>query len=158
LNDVDFELELIGRDEITVTYILNLLAQQKALPKSDFQKSISQLLGGTVHLRSKKELIEEFINNYLDHIPFASQIEDEFYKFRDGKKKVALQQFIKEENLNFDKVQHLIDNYLFTEHEPRNEEIASTFNVKPKILELSPMIKKVKEKLMKFIDVFIEGI
>jgi type I restriction enzyme R subunit len=158
LEDVDFELELIGRDEITVSYILNLFAQQKAIPKSDFQKSISQLIGGTVRLRSKKALIEEFIHKYLDKIPFASQIEEEFYKFRDEKKKAALKQFVQKENLNSEKVQYLIDNYLFAKHEPRNEEIAATFNVKPKILEISSMIKRIKEKFMNFIDIFIEGI
>jgi type I restriction enzyme R subunit len=44
LNDVDFELELIGRDEITVSYILNLLAKQKTLPSPNFHATISQLL------------------------------------------------------------------------------------------------------------------
>ena len=69
LEDVDFELELIQRDEITVTYILSLLAKLKGTTnitkKEALHQQIMQIIWWNRSLRSKRELIEEFINNYL---------------------------------------------------------------------------------------------
>ena len=64
LEDVDFELELIHRDEINVAYIIKLLAKLKNAKASEAQqqkKAIMDLLGGDIELRSKRELIEKFI-------------------------------------------------------------------------------------------------
>jgi type I restriction enzyme R subunit len=156
LNDVDFELELIGRDEITVSYILNLLAKHKALPTPNFHSTISQLLSNSIHLRSKKALIEEFINAYLDTIPFASSIEDEFYTFREEKKKAALEKLIADEALLPDKVQSLLEKYLFTAKLPLREDIADTLITKPTILQRKTVIERVSEKLKQFIEIFID--
>lgn len=55
LDDVDFELELIHRDEINVTYILKLLAKLKdAKPeeKESQEKSLVELVAGDAKLRS----------------------------------------------------------------------------------------------------------
>src|SRR5690606_26315191 len=64
LNDVDFELELIHRDEINVSYILSLLANLKdANLKGDKleqkKKEIRDILSSDAKLRSKRELIEK---------------------------------------------------------------------------------------------------
>ncbi len=64
LNDIDFELELIHRDQINVVYILQLLARLKTTNKSEAQKqkkAIIDLLGGEITLRSKRELIEKLL-------------------------------------------------------------------------------------------------
>ena len=68
LNDVDFEVELIHRDQINVAYIIKLLAKLKQAKSTEAQKqrkAISDLLGGDVELRSKRELIEKFIAEKL---------------------------------------------------------------------------------------------
>jgi type I restriction enzyme R subunit len=111
-----------------------------------------------VQLRSKKALIEEFIDKCLETIPFASDIEDTFYEFWDEKKKEALKKLIAEEGLISNRVQQLIDTYIFTEKKPLREEIVSTLKVKPTILQRKTVVERVSEKLMKFIEVFIEGI
>jgi type I restriction enzyme R subunit len=57
LDDVDFELELIHRDEINVVYILKLLGklhEAEEEEKEAQRKVISDLLGGEAQLRSKK--------------------------------------------------------------------------------------------------------
>jgi type I restriction enzyme, R subunit len=84
LDDVDFELELIHRDEINVSYILKLLATLKDAKKSDREKKqqeIVDMLTGEAHLRSKKELIEKFILENLPQIEDSDSIPDEFEKF-----------------------------------------------------------------------------
>ena len=84
LDDIDFELELIHRDRINVAYILKLLAQLKDAKLSDYQsqkKAIIDLLGGEVRLRSKRELIEKFIDENLPKIEHLNDIEDEFTQY-----------------------------------------------------------------------------
>jgi type I restriction enzyme R subunit len=61
LEDVDFELELICRDEINVAYIRKLLANLKGNGHEKRRKEIIDLIAGEAHLRSKRELIEKFI-------------------------------------------------------------------------------------------------
>jgi type I restriction enzyme R subunit len=61
LEDVDFELELIHRDEINVSYIIQLLIKLKSKVQKDVsqaEKEIFNLLNTEAHLRSKRELIE----------------------------------------------------------------------------------------------------
>jgi type I restriction enzyme R subunit len=60
LEDVDFELELIHRDEINVAYIIQLLIKLKAQAQKDTTKAeqeIFNLLSTETTLRSKRELI-----------------------------------------------------------------------------------------------------
>ena len=60
MEDVDFELELIHRDEINVAYILQLLIKLKSEKQKDTSKveqEIFNLLGTETTLRSKRELI-----------------------------------------------------------------------------------------------------
>ncbi len=90
LDDVDFELELIHRDEINVAYILRLLAELKDSddPK-EFElrkQQITDLLGNDPNLCSKKELIEEFISENLDKVQDSADIEEAFESFWDVKK------------------------------------------------------------------------
>lgn len=64
LEDVDFELELIHRDEINVSYIIQLLIKLKSQTQKDTTKAeqeIFNLLSTETTLRSKRELIEKFI-------------------------------------------------------------------------------------------------
>ncbi|GAK76149.1 type I restriction-modification system,restriction subunit R [Nonlabens ulvanivorans] len=58
LDDIDFELELIHRDQINVAYILQLLAQLKESKASDAaaqKKAIIDMLSGNIELRSKRD-------------------------------------------------------------------------------------------------------
>lgn len=60
LEDVDFELELIHRDEINAVYILKLLAKLKTGTKEQqdkVRKEIVDMLASELQLRSKRELI-----------------------------------------------------------------------------------------------------
>ena len=63
LDDVDFE---VRRDLINVSYILNLLRNLSKLDASSAkEKQITDLIEGDLNLRSKKELIEKFIDENL---------------------------------------------------------------------------------------------
>lgn len=73
VEEVDFELELIQRDEINVAYILKLLAnlqrdRQADVTSEEYQSqkaSILELIGKEAQLRSKRDLLEKFIEERL---------------------------------------------------------------------------------------------
>lgn len=160
LEDVNFEVELIHRDEINVAYILRLLAKMKGETPEEqirLRKSIDDLMSGEVQLRSKRELIDKFLNENLLLIEDEDDVEKEFYKFWDEQRIVALQKLSEEENLNSEKLQKLIGNYLFTEKTPLRDDIIDTMNQSPSLKERRSVAERVLEKVKKYIETFIEG-
>lgn len=161
LEDVDFELELIRRDEINVDYIIRLLAQ--LVDANEEQKvkvlsSIQNTLSSDAVLRSKRELVEKFIARNIPNITDSETVANEFDSFWSSEKAKAFETMCVEEGLMTDKLQKLINDYLFTGRKPRRNELAATLKEKPKILERDSIITKISKKLNNFIDTFVEGV
>ncbi|UNY99863.1 type I restriction endonuclease subunit R [Zhouia spongiae] len=161
LDDVDFELELIHRDEINVTYILNLLASLKDASKSEQEakkKEIVDILSGEANLRSKRELIEKFIQDNLPQIEEAESIPQEFEKFWTEEQQKAFEVFVKEENLSSDRTQKLIEDYLYAEREPLRDELLDLIEGdKPSVLKRKSIGDRILQKVINFVDTFING-
>lgn len=159
LDDVDFELELIHKDEINVAYILQLLARYKDASDKDkeaHKNNIMSIINGQAHLRSKKELIEKFINENMLHISDSDNIENEFEKFWDTEKEIAYDKLCLEENLDCTKIKQVIDTYVYEERKPLKDDIAGTLLVKPKLLERKKIVPRVLEKVVEFVDKFYD--
>jgi len=157
LDDVDFELELIKRDEINIDYILVLLANlhdSDSEHKEKMKKSILDLVAWEVALRSKRELIEKFIEENLWNIKDSSNIWNEFDKFMILHKSSEFEKLCNDENIDSVKFAKLISDYLYTEKMPLKEEIADTLNYKPKLLERKSVIDRIKDKMQEFINIF----
>lgn len=157
LEDVDFELELIHKDEINVTYILKLLAQFKDSSEQEQQtqrQNIVNIINGNAQLRSKRELIERFIDGHLMSIADVDTVDDAFEKFWDEEKIKAFDELCEEENLNKEEVKKVVDTYLYDERPPLGDDIANTLNVKPKLLERRKVVPRVLDKIMMFVDRF----
>ena len=157
LEDVDFELELIHKDEINVAYILKLLAAYKNAEEKDKKKhreNIDNIINSNTTLRSKRELIEKFINENLMQISDENSIDDEFDKFVDEQKSIAFKKLCEEENLNCEEVQKVIDTYLYDERKPLNSDIVKTLNFKPKLLERKKIVPRILNKIVKFVELF----
>lgn len=167
IEEVDFELELIQRDEINVSYILALLAKLKVAEQSDDeneQKSaasrkqvILDLLGSEVQLRSKRELIEKFISDYLPGIKSAGEVEAGFETFWNEEREKSLIELCEQEGLKRADVEQMIAAYHFTHREPLREKVVAALEVKPKILERKTIIERVTRKLMDLIGTFDDG-
>ncbi len=161
LEDVDFELELIHRDEINVTYILKLLANLKNAEEGDKakkQKEIIDLLTGEANLRSKRELIERFILESLPQIEDTDTLPDQFEKFWNVEQVKAFKQLVEEENLSEAKTELLIENYLFAEREPLREEIIDLIEgEKPTILKRKTVGDRILNKIIAFVETFVNG-
>ena len=145
-------MELIHRDEINVAYILKLLAKLKDSDKEEQEKqrkAILDIISSESHLRSKRELIEKFIQNNLPFIEDSENIADEFYSFWNEERKNALETLTKEEDLNFDKIQKLIGDYLFTEKEPLRDNLIEAMNYRPSLKERRSVAERISAKIRK---------
>ncbi len=161
LGDIDFELELIHRDEINVAYILKLLAKLKDAPEEEQQKqkqAILEIMTGDARMRSKRDLIERFIQENLPLIKDSDDIQDEFENYWSKERLLAIQNLSKEENLDAEKLQTLIGNYLFTEKKPLRDDIIDMMNKRPALKERKTVAERVTDKIIGFVETFINGI
>ncbi|SMG16694.1 type I restriction enzyme, R subunit [Marivirga sericea] len=160
LQDVDFELELIHRDEINVNYILKLLGQLKTSSKSEAarqKKQIMDMLGADVELRSKRELIEQFIEEQLPKIADAADIPDAFDQYWEDQKLKALNEICEEENLDRAQFKSLIETYIYNEQEPLRDEVFKCLDSRPSVLQARSIGERIIAKMKEFVQVFVEG-
>ena len=161
LEDVDFELELIHRDEINVNYIIQLLIKLKASVQKDFtatEKEIFNLLNSDAQLRSKRELIEKFIQENLPVLEDTDDIPEAFDKFWNEEQQKAFNQLVKDENLSADRTEKIIEDYLFAEREPMRDEVLELIEGnKPTVLERKKVGDRILSKIIDFVDTFING-
>lgn len=160
LNDVDFELELIHRDEINVSYIMKLLAQLKnarGREAAKQKKQIIDMLAGEVELRSKRELIERFIDKHLPKIENVDRIPDEFEAYWENEKMLALKELCEEENLDQAQFKSLIDAYIYSDQEPLRDEVFKCLDNRPSVLQARAIGERIILKMKEFVQVFIQG-
>jgi type I restriction enzyme R subunit len=161
LEDVDFELELIHRDEINVNYIIQLLIKLKASVQKDItktEKEIFNILNSDAQLRSKRELIEKFIQENLPVLEETDDIPEAFDKFWNEEQQKAFHKLVKDENLSVDKTEKIIEDYLFAEREPMRDEVLELIEGnKPTVLERKKVGDRILSKILDFVDTFING-
>ena len=158
LEDVDFELELIHRDEVNVTYIMQLLAnlKDKEGDNADKQrKAILDLVAGDAQLRSKRSLIEKFILENLPNVKGSDAVPEAFSAYWNEEKQVALTAICKDEQLDAEKVGTIINKHLFTEITPLRDDVVATMVNKPKLMQRKKLAQRALDKIMGFIDTFI---
>ena len=161
LDDIDFELELTRRDEINVSYILRLIARMVGADEekqSEIKKTISDTMANTPELRSKRELIERFINGSLPHIKNSSDVEGHWAEFVSEEQVKAFRAMCAEEGLNAEKTQALLDHYVSTGRIPRKHDLGEVLVAQPSVLKRESILLRLKDRITKFIETFIEGI
>ena len=161
LEDVDFELELIRRDEINVDYIVRLLARLVDASGEQREKlitNIMNIMSADAALRSKRDLIRKFIDQNIPHLSDSEEVEAEFDKFWSKEETEAFEKLCSEEGIAADKLHEVISDYLFSGRKPSREVLAETLIQTPKILERDSILTKISKKLSNFIETFIEGV
>ncbi len=160
LDDIDFELELIHRDEINVTYIVNLLKGLKDVPEKDQESEKEKILDAMmseVELRSKRELIEKFINKHLPLVGDAESVPDAFQAFWEAEKQRAIKVFSETEQLDQNKLESVIEGFLYTNREPMRDEVIDMLQVRPKLKERASTAERLIQKVTHYVDTFING-
>ena len=161
INDIDFELELIHRDEINVSYILNLLSTLKNSPVDEHEKQkkkIIEIISGQSDLRSKRELIEKFIDENLPHIEDSDNIPEEFEKFWDKERSEYIDRLVDEEKLDKGKLEKVIGDYMFTEKEPLRDDLIDMLHKRPSLKERSSTSKRLKNRIVDFVETYNTGV
>ena len=159
LDEVDFELELIRRDEITVDYIIGLLSKMveaSEQEKSQLRKQIAELINGNEKLRSKRELIDKFITSWLPYIADSDSVEGEFQRFWGEQEQYMLEQLAAAEGFDLARLRRLIDNYNYTGRLPRSDEYVAALQNNPRLSGRRALIERLKTNVCLFIDTFID--
>ncbi|WP_315523054.1 type I restriction endonuclease subunit R [Fusobacterium massiliense] len=109
-DDIIFEIELIKQVEINIDYILMKIAEYYKSNKEDKEilVDIKKAIDSSIELRSKKELIEGFI----DRVNSSKNVTEDFKKFVREEKEKDLEKVIEEEKLKPEETKKFIDNSL----------------------------------------------
>ncbi|HIX83894.1 MAG TPA: type I restriction endonuclease subunit R [Candidatus Megamonas gallistercoris] len=106
--DIVFEIELIKQVEVNIDYILMLVAKYHKGNCKDktILVTIDKAIDSSIHLRSKKELIHNFVSS----INTAAHVEDDWKKFVNKAKDEDFAVIIKEEKLKAEEAKKFVDN------------------------------------------------
>ncbi len=104
-DDIVFETELIRQFEIDIDYIIMLLENYKTSGDVEIIPTIKKLIASSSDLRSKKLLIEAFIEN----IDSVDNVQEEWAEFVRAKALEELEEIIKEYRLKHDGTYDLIE-------------------------------------------------
>ena len=109
-DDIVFEIELIRQIEVNIDYIIMLVAKYKESNCKDktILTTIDKAINSSIELRSKKELIERFI----EQINVSTKVDVDWHKFLDESKEAEISAIIEEEKLKPEETRRFIANAL----------------------------------------------
>ena len=107
-DDIVFEIELIRQVEINIDYILMLVAKyhDSNCEDKEILITIDKAINSSIQLRSKKELIENFIRT----VNASTEVDADWRKFVLEQKETDLSAIITEERLKPEETRKFIDN------------------------------------------------
>ncbi|OLA94672.1 MAG: DEAD/DEAH box helicase [Candidatus Melainabacteria bacterium LEY3_CP_29_8] len=107
-NDIEFEMELIRQVEVNIDYILLLVIKYHKTNCTDKEilADINRAICSSPQLRSKKELIE----NFIAAINTSTKVDEDWKKFVVEQKEADLKQIIDDEKLKPEETKKFIDN------------------------------------------------
>jgi type I restriction enzyme R subunit len=107
-DDIVFEIELVKQIEVNIDYILMLVAkyQQSNCKDKTILTTIDKAINSSIELRSKKELIERFI----EQVNVSTKVDEDWRKFLHERKEADISAIIEEEKLKPEETLRFIDN------------------------------------------------
>lgn len=159
INDIDFELELIRQDKINVAYILQLLTDANATsvdPAAHSQRlaDILDIVSSEPSLRSKRDLIEKFIQQNMAALNTGDGLDTAFKNYWEAEREGAMQVLCVEEGIERKQLDDLIRLYEFTGHAPEREDVVGALRVKPRILERRKIIDRIIDRMTSIVSTF----
>jgi type I restriction enzyme R subunit len=107
-DDIVFEIELIRQIEVNIDYILMLVEKYRNSNCKDksILTTIDKAINSSIQLRSKKELIEHFI----EQVNVSTKVDEDWRKFLHERKEADISAIIEEEKLKPEETRRFIDN------------------------------------------------
>jgi type I restriction enzyme R subunit len=158
LDQIDFELELTVRDIINYDYIIQLIAGLKNITSDKVREKkteeILKIFDRDVRLRKKKDLIRKFIEENLPKVSDSDNVEKAFAVFWESERSETLKRIAKSENINEEKLNELIGEYLYTQRLPHGQDIVDLLPETPKILDRQGIVERIKTAIADIVDIF----
>jgi hypothetical protein len=109
-DDIVFEIELVQQVEVNIDYILMLVAkyQKSNCKDKSILTTIDKAINSSIKLRSKKELIE----NFVEQVNVSTQIDEEWQRYLQECKEKDIALMIEEERLKPEETRRFIDTAL----------------------------------------------
>jgi type I restriction enzyme R subunit len=107
-DDIVFEIELVKQIEVNIDYILMLVAkyQESNCKDKTILTTIDKAINSSIKLRSKKELIERFV----EQVNVSTKVDEDWRKFLQERKEADISAIIEEEKLKPEETRRFIDN------------------------------------------------
>ena len=102
-------------------------------------------------------MIEKFILENLPLIDDADNIQDEFEKYWQDQKILALNKLCEDEQLDKEQFKALIDAYIFSDQDPIRDEVLKCLGNRPSILQARAIGERIIFKMKEYIEVFEMG-
>lgn len=160
VDDIDFELELIRRDEINVQYIVKLLAGIAEIQTQDAEaarqkmKEVKRLIEFEPSLSGSAYLFKDFIKNYLPELTEKGETVNSFHIFLLHKRKEKINQISNIYGIDSDRLESLLDVYSIRKEGPLRSEVENSFVDRPGVMMLKEKVDRVMDELRDFIMVF----
>ena len=108
LDDVVFEMELVKQVEVNIDYILMLVAKyhDSNCEDKEILVAIDKAIKSSLQLRSKKELIE----NFIDTINASTDVNTDWQRFVREQRETDIQALIQEERLKPEETRKFVEN------------------------------------------------
>jgi type I restriction enzyme R subunit len=93
----------------------------------------------------------------LPHIDNADNIQDEFEKYWQEQKVLALHKLCDEEHLDKEQFKALIEAYIFSGQDPLRDEVLKCLGDRPSILKAREIGERIINKMKNYVEVFEKG-
>lgn len=152
LNDISFSLELIQTDKINVSYILNLIRNIDLTSEEQKDKDVKEIESKLVNITDedlflKLDLIKKFLNNVIPTLKSDDSIDDALNNHINRERIKEIEEFSKENKIDFETLQLIIDEYEYSGIFP-NEMVSNAIN--------ASFLSKIK--LIENVKVFIKNL
>ncbi len=150
LNDIDFEIELLGRTKVDFDYLVELLRRyQKNTTEEDKKRTKNKIirLVNSINEKSKKELLLKFVNSFMDQDVDGLYSKDptiEYEQFINREKDIELDNISNEFSVTKNDLKSIVDDYAFYQDDTElNREVTDLF--KDKTLSFRDRIKVINQ-------------
>jgi len=161
LDDLDFEVALLHRVVINLTYILDLIANLSDTGPEAAKagrKRIADILEAEAGLRDKRALIARFLDEEFGLIPPGEDPRPRFWDFWERERRAALEAIIESEGLHPDRVEALLSDRAFTGRKPLRDTLIGAMKERPRLLQREARAERLWTRLGDYLDTFVEGL